>query len=36
VGGIISGVSLNIFGRGHQALGPNHKSQFLTQVFIRN
>jgi len=36
VGDIISWVSLGISGRGHQALGPNCNSQFLTQFLVEN
>jgi len=36
VGDVIGGIGLDTFGRGHRALIPNRKSQFLTQVFIGN
>jgi len=36
VGDVISGVGLGIFGQGHQALGPNHKSQFFDSCFSGN
>jgi len=29
VGNVLSGVGLDIFGRGHWALGPNCKSQYF-------
>jgi len=35
VGDVIFGVGLGLFGRSHQALDPNRKSQFLTLVFSR-
>ena len=32
VGDIISGIGLGLFGRGHQALGPNCKNQFFDSI----
>jgi len=36
VGDIISGARLGLFGRGHQALGPNARANFLNQVCSGN
>jgi len=36
VGDVIMGAGLYIFGRGHQVLGANAKSQFFDSIFIGN
>jgi len=36
VGDIISGIDLGLSGQGDLALGPNGKTEFLTQVFSGN